>query len=78
MNSSLKRLGASTFYGWMYCGFDRESRVPHAGSETQGTQRIFARCGLALLLSTGNGHVAWAKSQEFPMQILISMKLDAF
>ncbi|KGN44397.1 hypothetical protein Csa_016042 [Cucumis sativus] len=32
---------------------------------------FFLRSGLALLLSSGDGHEAWAKSREFPMQILI-------
>ncbi|KAE8646155.1 hypothetical protein Csa_023845, partial [Cucumis sativus] len=48
--------GSTTFYMRMYCGFGRELKVSHETLDTKETQHIFARSGLALLLSTGDGH----------------------
>ena len=64
MHSGMKWLSSPTFYEKFWCGFDQESRVSHAVSDTKGTRCILVRRGLALLLYTGEGIVTFASRIE--------------
>ena len=74
----LQRLGSLTFYEWLYSGFSWESKVQKTNSYSQETLCILARSVLALLLSTGDCNMAWAKSREFPTQFIISKEPNPF